>query len=178
MRPTLLAVAVVTLLGVKSQAQEAAADATASAPPQTTIERIDLGHRLGAGLIVGEPTGVSLKYFLNDEAAIDDAIGWGFHHETDLYLHSDFLWHWNDFYSVPEGRLSLYFGAGVRVKYRDNDDDRVGCAYRWACRIYSMTCRWTSFWKSRQSLISRHPSAVGSRLVSASGSGFDRSVNS
>ena len=125
MKRTLIAVALATLLGVKGQAQEATADST-NVPPSTTLERVDIDRRFGAGLIVGEPTGVNLKYFLTDKAAIDGAIGWGFHHETDLHLHSDFLWHMHDIASVPEGQLSLYFGAGLRLKLRDNGEDRVG----------------------------------------------------
>jgi hypothetical protein len=125
MKRTLIAVALVTLLGGGSQAQESTSAST-SAPPPTALERVDVTHRFGAGLIVGEPTGASLKYFLTDKTAIDGAIGWGFHDETDLHLHSDFLWHLNDICSVPDGQLSLYFGVGARVKFRDNADDRVG----------------------------------------------------
>lgn len=124
MKRTLFAIAVVTLLGVGSQAQESTS--VTSASPPTTLERVDIDRRFGAGLIVGEPTGVSLKYFLTDKTAIDGAIGWGFHHENDLHLHSDFLWHMHDFHSVPEGQLSLYFGVGARVKLRNNGEDRVG----------------------------------------------------
>jgi hypothetical protein len=117
MKRTWIAVAVVALLSVAGRAQE-------STP--TALESVDIDRRFGAGLIVGEPTGISLKYFLSEKTAIDGAIGWGFHHETDLHLHSDFLWHIHDIASVPEGQLSLYFGAGARVKFRDNGEDRLG----------------------------------------------------
>ena len=123
MKRTLIAFSVVVLLGVGSQAQESTS--ATSTPPPITLERVDIDRRFGAGLIVGEPTGASLKYFLTDKTAIDGAIGWGFHNETDLHLHGDFLWHLHDFHSVPEGRLSLYFGVGMRVKFRDGED-RVG----------------------------------------------------
>jgi hypothetical protein len=36
------------------------------------------------------------------------------------------LWHIHDIASVPEGQLSLYFGAGARVKFRDNGEERLG----------------------------------------------------
>lgn len=52
-----------------------------------------LGNRLGVGVMVGKPTGVSLKYWLNEDFAIDGGIGASFHHETGLQVHSDLLWH-------------------------------------------------------------------------------------
>jgi len=45
--------------------------------------------RLGAGIIIGEPIGGSLKYWFNDTLAIDGAIGWSSHDDTDLYVHSE-----------------------------------------------------------------------------------------
>jgi len=76
--------------------------------------------------MLGEPTGASLKYFFTDTFAIDGGIGWSFHHEDDLHLHSDALWHVHDLFDTSGGQLSLYFGVGGRVKFRDNAEDRLG----------------------------------------------------
>jgi len=124
MKRALITVAMVTLLAIASQAQESPSGNSNTASP-TMLESMDIDQRFGAGVIFGEPTGVSLKYFLTEKTAIDGAIGWGFHRETDLHLHSDYLWHVHDFYPVSEGQLSLYFGAGLRVKFRDGED-RIG----------------------------------------------------
>jgi hypothetical protein len=97
--------------------------ASTATPPSGPVN--DKG-RFGAGLILGEPTGASLKYWLNSTMAVDGAVGWSFHEETDLYLHSDVLWHKFDLIPVSRGQLPLYFGVGGRWKIRDNDDDRVG----------------------------------------------------
>ena len=128
MNKTLMAITSLMLLGIWSQAAEATDTGTTGATPAITTSQSDghSGGRFGAGLILGEPTGASLKYWLNDTMAIDGAIGWSFHRETDLHLHSDFLWHKFDLFSVPEGRLPLYFGVGARVKFRDHEDDQVG----------------------------------------------------
>ena len=83
-------------------------------------------HRFGAGVLFGEPTGLSLKYFFTDVVAIDGALGWSFESETDFHLHSDILWHMNGLVESPEGQLALYFGAGARVKFREHEDDRFG----------------------------------------------------
>jgi len=79
----------------------------------------------GAGLILGEPTGASLKYWLNDTMALDGAVRWSIHDEIDRYLHGDILWHKFDLFQVPPGKLPLYVGVGGGVKFRDHDDDRV-----------------------------------------------------
>ena len=79
--------------------------------------------RLGAGIIIGEPIGGSLKYWFNDTVAIDGAIGWSSHDNTDLYVHGDVLWHDFDLIPVSRGRLPVYFGVGGLIRFRDNNED-------------------------------------------------------
>ncbi len=54
------------------------ADATATTTNSNSTTWSVSEHRFGAGIILGEPTGVSLKYWLNDTMAIDGAIGASF----------------------------------------------------------------------------------------------------
>ena len=79
----------------------------------------------GLGVILGEPTGIAAKLYLDDNTAIDAAagiavIGGG------LHVHGDFLWH----PAVLEERdvfvLPVYVGVGARVNLRDNDDFHLG----------------------------------------------------
>jgi len=128
MNKMFIATAPLMLLGIAGRAAEATdTDATNATPAITMSQSSSHSEgRFGAGLILGEPTGASLKYWLNDTMALDGAVGWSFHRETDLHLHSDVLWHKFDLFSVPEGRLPLYFGVGARVKFRDHDHDQVG----------------------------------------------------
>lgn len=86
----------------------------------------DMSGRFGAGLIIGEPTGASLKYFINDTFAVDGALGWSFHDGTDFTIQSDVLWHKFDLVSVSEGQLPFYIGGGMRVKFHDNAQDQIG----------------------------------------------------
>jgi hypothetical protein len=53
-------------------------------------------------------------------------VGWSFHRETDLYLHSDVLWHNFELFPVAQGQLPLYLGVGGRVKIREHAEDRLG----------------------------------------------------
>ena len=87
----------------------------------------DYAGKFGIGAMVGEPTGASLKYWLNDTVAIDGAVGWSFHEDSNLYLHSEVLWHNFDLLPVSHGRLPVYFGVGALARFRDqNHDNEVG----------------------------------------------------
>jgi hypothetical protein len=87
----------------------------------------DMTGKFGIGVILGEPIGASAKYFFNDTLAIDGAAGWSDHDNTDLYVHSDVLWHKYDLIPVPSGRLPVYIGVGALVRFRNhNEDNEVG----------------------------------------------------
>jgi hypothetical protein len=119
MKRILITTALTTLLGVCARPADVPteSEATSQSP---------LDHRFGIGLVLGEPTGASLKYWLSDNFAIDGAVGWSFRGENNLHVHADFLWHKFDLIPVPRGQMPLYFGAGARFKLQDNDDDRFG----------------------------------------------------
>src|SRR3954462_2363907 len=50
-------------------------------------------HDFGLGLIIGDPTGVTMKGFVTQDTAIDGAIGFAVLGGEDLHVHADFLWH-------------------------------------------------------------------------------------
>ena len=73
----------------------------------------------GIGLILGEPTGVSAKLYLDDTHAIDAALGSGFIGGA-LQVHADYLWHpWileqRDSFTMP-----VYVGPGAEFSYYSN----------------------------------------------------------
>ena len=76
----------------------------------------------GLGVIIGEPTGISMKYWNGQKTAIDGAIAWSFEKESALHLHSDYLIHSFDVIDVSEGALPLYYGIGARLKFQKKDD--------------------------------------------------------
>jgi hypothetical protein len=126
MNRKLIATTLGILVGGMAYADEGATPSGNPMPITGYHGHSDLSGRFGAGLILGEPTGVSLKYFFNETMAIDGAVGWSFQNETDFYLHSDFLWHKFDLVSVPDGRLLFYLGVGGWVKFRDDEDNGIG----------------------------------------------------
>ena len=81
---------------------------------------------MGIGVIVGEPTGISLKKWIGDDRALDAGIAWSFSENDSLHLHADYLFHRFDLMSGPEvkGQLPLYFGIGARVKLKEENNGR------------------------------------------------------
>ena len=89
------------------------AAALAVAAPAVSAQPAEKGV-LGVGLIVGEPTGVSAKYYLSDDRAIDLAVG-GAIVGRGIQVHSDFLWHPWILEQKESFALPLYLGVGGRI---------------------------------------------------------------
>ncbi len=79
----------------------------------------------GLGVILGEPTGLSGKYWLNEKTAIDGAVAWSFYHEASFHLHGDYLFHNKEAFETEEP-FALYYGVGGRIKATENSDTQVG----------------------------------------------------
>ena len=65
-------------------------------------------NKFAAGFVIGEPTGISWKYNMDQKNSLDGAIG--FAPVNRFRAHVDYLWHSEPF---NEKRLSLYYGPGV-----------------------------------------------------------------
>jgi len=83
----------------------------------------------GIGLIVGEPTGISVKQWVGRQHAVDAAVAWSFSHDTSVQVHADYLYHRVYFFSADEykGRVPVYFGIGGRAIF--SDDAKVGVRF-------------------------------------------------
>ena len=79
----------------------------------------------GLGVIVGEPTGISVKDWLTGKTAIDGAIAWSFERETSFHIHADYLIHAFDEFDSTEN-VPLYYGIGGRLKTSNGGDARLG----------------------------------------------------
>ncbi|HPE56138.1 MAG TPA: hypothetical protein P5514_11060 [Bacteroidales bacterium] len=73
----------------------------------------------GLGIVVGEPTGISGKYWTGQTTALDGAVAWSFNHEGSFYIHADFLKHHFDIIDVSEGKMPLYYGIGGKMVLAD-----------------------------------------------------------
>ena len=79
------------------------------------------GNEYGVGLMLGNPTGFSGKYWLDDTTAIDGGLAYSFGKHTDLSIHSDYLLHNKSaFYFQDVHALDLYYGLGGRIEFGDS----------------------------------------------------------
>ncbi len=73
----------------------------------------------GLGVLLGEPTGLSLKYWFDDKKAIDGALAWSLADDGAFQLHSDYLIH-NYALSNSE-QWPVYYGLGARLMFKHNE---------------------------------------------------------
>ena len=73
--------------------------------------------KMGAGIILGEPTGISFKYWLTGTTALDAGLAWSFIDENAFQIQADYLIHNFDLFKLSNGKLPFYFGIGGRLKF-------------------------------------------------------------
>jgi len=78
----------------------------------------------GAGIMVGEPTGISLKSWLSHSTAWDAGVAWQLRRKGRFHFHIDYLLHKFGVFNVRKGELPLYFGVGGRLVA--SDDPNLG----------------------------------------------------
>ena len=81
----------------------------------------------GAGIMLGEPTGLSGKYWVNDVNALNAGIGWSFLGPNDGFsLHIDYLYHIDNAIQ-SEFRFPIYYGFGGRIR---DENSEFGLGFR------------------------------------------------
>lgn len=63
------------------------------------------------GIIVGEPTGLSAKFWVTQNSAFDLGLAWSFSGQGSMHIHSNYLIH----NPLDNPDLSLYYGFGGRL---------------------------------------------------------------
>ncbi len=94
--------------------------------PEVTQKSAPQDKTFGVGLMVGEPTGANLKFWLSDVSAIDAVAGITLDDDNDFVAHADYLYHFNDVVVFDHSRFAVYFGGGPRFQARDRQDDVFG----------------------------------------------------
>ena len=84
---------------------------------QCAAARAQTDGDFGLGVIIGQPTGASLKYFLSQEIAIDAAVGFGLVDGDHFAVHADLLWHFQ-LKSWDVMSMALYLGPGPKLGFK------------------------------------------------------------
>jgi hypothetical protein len=86
----------------------AAAAALLLAAPRCAAQTGQRGGQFGAGVVLGEPTGIAWKYRINSVNAVDGAVG--FSPYNSYRVHVDYLW---QTFPFEERNLGIHYGAGI-----------------------------------------------------------------
>jgi hypothetical protein len=90
-----------------------------------SISSFSQSKGFGLGIILGEPTGISAKYWTSSSTALDFGLGYSFVKNSRVHLHADYLFHVNNLFETSEN-IALYYGPGARLRLVDNGDSRLG----------------------------------------------------
>ncbi len=75
-------------------------------------------HNFGAGVVIGDPTGLTAKYYRDKKNAVDLALSFG--GGRNVYLHSSWLWLREKLFNIDEYPVNWYFGFGGRFFVADH----------------------------------------------------------
>lgn len=80
----------------------------------------------GLGIMIGEPTGLSAKYWTSSTNAFDFGLAYSFVQKfSAVSIHADYLYH--DFNVIKSDyRLPIYYGFGARIRFVNNSDNALG----------------------------------------------------
>ena len=79
----------------------------------------------GLGIIAGQPTGISGKFWTGPKTGIDLAAAWSVEKHQSFECHADYLIHDFGVFKVDKGKMPLYYGVGGRLVDAD-DDTHIG----------------------------------------------------
>jgi hypothetical protein len=92
-----------------------ASSTSAEARPRPRSSSFESNKTFGLGIMLGEPSGISGKYFMSADTAIDFGVGsyYGYR-DHGLHVHADFLWHPAVIAKADAFWVPLYVGIGGR----------------------------------------------------------------
>ena len=105
-------------------------------PRPRRAARFQANKTFGLGIMLGAPTGLSGKFFLGADTALDFGVGWNreFRYHRGVAAHMDFLWHPVTLAQTQPFYLPLYVGLGGRIlqhdRYQNDYDDHTHVGVR------------------------------------------------
>jgi hypothetical protein len=77
-------------------------------------------EKLGLGIVLGEPVGISAKLKAGSYNAFDFAAAWSTRENRTMLLQADYVWHIVDQANVESETIPLYYGLGTRLIFSSN----------------------------------------------------------
>jgi hypothetical protein len=116
-----------------------AAEARPRPDGRLTGKRFEANKTFGLGLELIAPTGITGKYFLSADRALDFGIGDIYHYfdRSGLHIYGDYLFHPLSLGSTESFEVPLYVGLGGRLWSFDNvrNDNTINSAYAFGFRV-------------------------------------------
>ena len=82
--------------------------------------------KFGLGIMIGQPTGLSAKYWLNNDNALDFGLAYSFiGNDSGFSLHCDYIYHINGLIKSTI-QLPIYYGFGARIRSVDHSKSYLG----------------------------------------------------
>ncbi|MEX2351344.1 MAG: DUF3996 domain-containing protein [Balneolaceae bacterium] len=104
--------------------------------PITISQAQNTDRNFGIGVIIGEPTGISLAHWTSNSSSFSAGAAWSLNNNSraeSIQIHLDYLLHNFDIVSVNHGSIPLYIGLGVRMRFGENEKTGIrvplGAAY-------------------------------------------------
>ncbi len=98
-----------------------------------SMRKFTANKTFGLGLELGQPTGLTGKYFLSESNALDFGVGYIYHSywygDDGLHLYLDYLWHPASLVSARAFELPFFIGVGGRFWDFDYCRRRGECGY-------------------------------------------------
>ena len=74
----------------------------------------------GLGVVLGEPTGISAKFWLTPGTALDFGLGYSFTSSNSVFdFYADYVFHSSDMINSTENFV-VYYGPGARLKIKES----------------------------------------------------------
>lgn len=81
---------------------------------------------LGVGVMLGDPSGLTAKYWTSDSNALDLGIGYSFVGiGSGLSIHLDYLYHTSDLFQSGS-TFPIYYGFGIRFRFPQDEETVFG----------------------------------------------------
>jgi hypothetical protein len=77
----------------------------------------------GVGLMLGVPSGVTARSWINEEHSVDLGAGWSIVDSNRFQVHADFLWARPHTFELNEEKFDLFFGGGVGVRSKSGSNN-------------------------------------------------------